>query len=212
MIPDLLRYKKDQSYILFDLETECVNLAHLNLPWQAGYVVRRGDNIIKVVNDYIKWDNLNISPDAARITKFDIQKYESLAKPALQVLHDLEVYLNDEEYIVLTHNGNNFDFYLYQLWRKKLGLAPNWSFLKRSIDTNSLSKAYQLGIKTFNRVDGYSEGLKYTNYIQKGLKSSLGKMAKDLGVECDESNLHDAEFDTIINWGVWNKLKWLIEI
>lgn len=212
MIPDLLRYNKSQKYILYDYETENVNLLTNNKPWQVGWVEGVGDKIVDVVNEHIDWPDLDISEDAARITKFDRAKYDRLKKPARPILDRLQSYLDDPEYIILTHNGIGFDIYLHQLYRKKLGLPVDYKFLSRFLDTNSLSKAYKLGVKTINRKNGYAECLKYTNYIQKGLKTSLSTMAKELGVDYNESDLHDAEKDVIINWAVWNKLIWVIEI
>ncbi|RTK99136.1 MAG: hypothetical protein EKK57_10225 [Proteobacteria bacterium] len=212
MVPNLLRYNKKQKYILFDFETENVNLAIENKPWQLGYIIGKGDDIISVKNDYIDWSDLNISEDAARITKFDINKYNVLKKPALPILLEFESYIFDPEYIVLGHNVNNFDIYLHQLYRAKLGLKKDYSYLPRLIDTNSLFKAYKLGITKISTNNYYSECIKYSNYIQKGLKSSLETCARELNVECNKEDLHDAEKDTIINFAVWNKLKWLIEI
>lgn len=208
----LLRYKPSQKYLFFDYETECVNLAHHNIPWQIGYVVADGHKIQKVVNKYIDWPDLNISPDAARITKFDRYKYDTNKEDPLKILREFEIYLDNPDYLVVGHNILGFDIFLHNLYRRKLGLPPNFSYLSRAIDTNSVFKAYKLGVKQIDLKNIYVECLRYTNYMEKGLKSSLKLLAKESGLEFNEEDLHDAEKDVIINYEAFKKLIWMIEI
>ena len=43
MDEDLLRFKKDQKYLVFDYETCNLNLGHLeNKPWQIGFIICKG--------------------------------------------------------------------------------------------------------------------------------------------------------------------------
>lgn len=208
----LLRYKPQQKYLFFDYETESVNLAQHNKPWQIGYAIADGYKIHKMVNKYIDWPDLDISADAARVTKFDRYAYDTNKEEPLKILNEFERYLNNPEYIVVGHNILGFDIFLHNLYRKKLGLPPNFSYLDRAIDTNSVTKAYKLGVKQMDIKNVYIECLRYTNYMEKGLKSSLKLIAREVGLEFDEERLHDAGADVALNYEVFKKLIWMIEI
>lgn len=67
---DLLRYNKAQKYLVWDVETTSLNLAYA-LPWQISYAVFTLDKILDIQNKYIFWKDLQVSADAARITRFD---------------------------------------------------------------------------------------------------------------------------------------------
>ena len=84
MNESLLRFKRNQKYIIFDTETEGLNLIK-SKPWQAAWIVVEGDRVIKKYDKLIHWDDLNVSPDAARITGFDKEYYKNNAEPAEKV-------------------------------------------------------------------------------------------------------------------------------
>ena len=46
MNESLLRFKRNQKYIIFDTETEGLNLIK-SKPWQAAWIVVEGDRVIK---------------------------------------------------------------------------------------------------------------------------------------------------------------------
>ena len=79
MTEDLLRFKNNQKYLIFDYETCNLNLGLTsNKPWQLGFLVCQGKKIIEKKDFYISWDNLKVSADAARITGFSKSKYNRL--------------------------------------------------------------------------------------------------------------------------------------
>ena len=52
----LLRYHfKDRKFLVFDYETENLNLCCMNKPWELGYIVIENGEIKKSVNDRILW-------------------------------------------------------------------------------------------------------------------------------------------------------------
>ena len=75
---ELLRYNFKQRYIVFDTETEGLNLI-TSKPWQVAWIECEA-KVVKKHNRFIKWDNLNVSPEAARVTGFDRDHYESVAE------------------------------------------------------------------------------------------------------------------------------------
>ena len=78
MKKDLLRFDKDQKYITWDVETEGLNLVH-SKPWQIAWIVCQGDKVLEKFDFYIKWDDLKVSEDAARITGFSREDYNRKA-------------------------------------------------------------------------------------------------------------------------------------
>jgi len=76
----MLRFNKDQKYICFDFETCHLNLLNdSNKPWQLSYIIAKGNQIQKEVDNYIFWPDLKLSEGAKLVTHFDERKYHSLA-------------------------------------------------------------------------------------------------------------------------------------
>ena len=86
---ELLRYNFKQRYIVFDTETEGLNLI-TSKPWQVAWIECEGKKVVKKHNRFIKWDNLNVSPEAARVTGFDRDHYESVAEDPKTVWKDFQ--------------------------------------------------------------------------------------------------------------------------
>ncbi len=212
MTNQLLRFNKEQLYCGFDFETKRLNLLRDNEPWQIGYYIAQGDKVEKVISKYIRWPNLDISDDAARITRFNRFEYETKAEDSLEVFEEFNSYLSDKDYIVVFQNGLNFDAYVLNQWRAALGLGKDFSYLDRTIDTNSLARLVKLGIKSVDRKEWYPEFLKMANFAQKGMKTSLKAMAKEFSIEIDENLLHEAKTDIILMQKIFQKLINLIEI
>ena len=79
MNEDLLRFKHNQKYLIFDYETCNLNLSSAeNKPWQLGFIITEGSRIIDKQDLYIGWDELDISKEAERITNFSRIKYDKL--------------------------------------------------------------------------------------------------------------------------------------
>ncbi len=66
---DLLRFS-DRKIIVFDAETQRVNTAMDNLPFQWAYVITQRGKVIERHNHYLKWPDFKMSPGAAQITRF----------------------------------------------------------------------------------------------------------------------------------------------
>ena len=57
----LLRFRKDQKYLIFDYETCNLNLvAGDNKPWQLAFIVAQGDKVLEKQDYWLKWDDLNV--------------------------------------------------------------------------------------------------------------------------------------------------------
>lgn len=210
---ELLRYNKEQKYVLIDFETESLSLVHgFNKPWQCSYLVCKGNDIVLESDNYIKWTDLNISEDARRITHFDDAKYNRLAKDPVLILDELEKYMYDLEYIILWHHGLGFDAYVHNIYRQLMGRKPDFSYIERSIDTNSLAKAIAKGIKLGKDEDRTCWMYRLNDFREKGLKTSLISQLKKYKIEFDENRLHNGAYDIRMNWEVFKRQIWEVEI
>lgn len=206
----LLRFSND-TFLLADFETESLALAERNRPWQLSWLVFNNKEILETHNYYIWWDDLKMSDGAAKATGFNYDFYKKNAKHQKEVYDLWEKYLYNDDYIRCFHNGIAFDCYIEQIWRQANGLNKNYSFLNSFIDTNSLAKAWKLGVKSIKREDWLSSWYKFGNYVQKGLKSSLGTLQKDLNIEFNLP-LHDSKNDILINRLIFQQLIYKIDI
>ena len=208
----LLRFSETQKYLVFDFETENLNLAVMNRPWELGLLVCRGHHIVEKYQKNIWWDDFNISKGAADVTRFNYQNYKSNAEPASHVLDWFEKYFQDPEYIIMAHNCHNFDIYVLKQWREALGRTNDYSYLDRTIDTNSLAKMIKLGIKEIDRSNWKQEMFRFSHYREKGMKTNLTALGKEFSIDVDYESLHSAKNDIILNFDIWNKLKYMIVI
>lgn len=213
MNSDFLRFKKDQKYIVFDFETCNLNLASPdNKPWQLAFILAKGNKIIDKFDYYIKWDDLNISKDAEKITGFSRSIYNKKSVDAQKVLDHFEEFLYNEEYINLGHNIFGFDIYIHNIFRKLLGRDTDYSYLERSIDTLSIAKAIEKSIP-YNKFEPLSVfQFKLNSFRERGMSLNLGACCKKYDVDFDPSKLHDALYDITKNFEVYNKMIWNIEI
>lgn len=213
MNEDLLRFKKDQKYIIFDFETCNLNLASLdNKPWQLAFLVAQGNKILEKHDYYIDWEELNISAEAAKITGFSRSKYDKNKKNPEEVLSHFESYLYDKDYINLGHNIFGFDIYIHNIFRKNLGLKSDYSYIKRSIDTLSLAKSIEKNIEYRNNEHLSIFQFKLNSYRHRGTSLALSSCCKRYDVDFDPSKLHDALYDITKNFDVFKKMIWDLEI
>ena len=209
---DNLLVSENQDTVTFDYETCHLNLSLDNKPWQLSFLIAKGNKALETKNYYIWWDNLVLSEDARRITRFNDNVYKEKAIDPKIVLEEFESYLYNDKYLKVGHNIYSFDIYIHNQFRALLGKKPDYSYLDNSLDTNSLAKMYKLGIQSLKKENIREEMFRFSNFRQKGLKTSLSTMAKEFGINTDENRLHDSGYDVFINLLVWNKLKYLVKV
>lgn len=209
----MLRYNKDQLYICFDFETCHLNLLDdSNKPWQLSYIIAKGDKIINRSDNYISWDDLKISEDAARITNFSFEKYNKLRRNATTVLNTFEEYLYDTDYIVVGQNLLGFDVYIHNIYRKLLNKAPNFSFIPRILDTNCLAKAIKKQLQPPKNEDLIYWQYKLNDFRERGLRTSIKTQLKEYNIDFDENMLHNSMYDVEMNFKIFQKQLWQIEV
>lgn len=208
---NLLRFS-DNLYLLGDFETENLNVCQNNRPWNLGFILFNNKEILEKHSYYIWWDDLNISEGAAKATRFNYDEYKKKARPQKEIYDIWQKYLYNNEFIRIFHNGIAFDAYIEQIWRNSNGLGKNYSFLQNFIDTNSLAKSIKLGQKEIARKDWLQTWYKYSNYNEKGLKTSLTTLGKEFNIDFDYENLHQAENDCLLNRLIFQQLIHKIDI
>ena len=210
MKEELLRFQKNQKYLIVDTETEGLNLVN-SRPWQCAWIATQGKNIVEKNNRFIQWDNLNVSEGAAKITGFSESEYERRAEDPLKVWRDLSKYLFDPEYIVIGQNILGFDVYMLNVWLNGLNKNSDYSHLPRVIDTKSLSTAIFKNILP-DKNNFLSWQYKLLNHKEKGLKTSQASMLKHYNIPHDPKKLHDALYDIEMTFQIFLKQIYDIEV
>jgi len=208
---DLLRYKKNQLYLIADHETEGLNLFY-SRPWQIAFLIAEGEEVKERFEFCLKWPNLQVGKEAARICGFNPIKYNSEAKDPKEILPFFEKYLYDKDFILLSHNWLGFDTYIHSIWRRNLDLSCDYSYLNNLIDTNCVQKAIKLGIKLNEGEDRLAFQYRLYHKRQKGVKTGIDACCREYGITIDETKRHQALYDCEINFEIWNKQKWAFEI
>jgi DNA polymerase III epsilon subunit-like protein len=200
---DLLRFNFEQKYIVLDTETEGLNLLN-SRPWQISWITAKG-KLIQTKNDrFAKWNDLNISDDAARVTGFDVYKYDCKAEDPALIVNDLWSVLSDPNYLIIGQNILNFDVYILNVLRKYCGLKPDNSYINRIIDTRALAMAIALGHKQIDKNDVLNQ-FRFINYRDKKIKTSQASLLKHYAIDHDPSKLHDGMYDIEMTFKIFQK-------
>jgi len=104
------------KYLVFDFEVESLNLFCAK-PWQLYFSIFDGYNKVEEYNLFIKWDDLNVSRDAARITRFDPSKVEREGKSSAEVIDFFDKYLYNNDYLIVGANILGYDCYIHNTFR-----------------------------------------------------------------------------------------------
>ena len=213
---NLLRYQREQEYITADTETEGLNCVY-SRPFQISFMIWSLEGEKEFHNYFIWWDDLKMSRDAARITRFDYDAYKQKARDPKEVLEITESYLHNPKYKIAAQNFLGYDSMIMNAWRRALGMKPTYEYLYQPFkvyDTIAMSKAYKKGIKLdlSSSNNFLAHQYRLLDYVEKGLKTSIGTMSKELGITLDESRLHTADYDIVQNAEIHKKLIWYLEI
>lgn len=200
---DLLRFNYKQKYLILDTETEGLNLLN-SRPWQVSWITAQGTYVQKKYDRFAKWNDLNISEDAARITGFDRYKYDSVSENPIDIVNDLWPMLSDPNCLIIGQNILNFDIHILNVLRKNCGLKPDSSYLSRVIDTRALAMAIALGHKQIDKNDTVNQ-FKFVNYRDKKIKTSQAALLKQYSIDHDPSKLHDGMYDIEMTFKIFTK-------
>lgn len=216
MDENLLRYNKNVRYTMVDVETYNLNLSFkFNRPWSIAIMNVVGDKIVEEKDIRIDWSkvapNLKIGEDAARITHFNPVEHKKVALQPEEAFGMFWEDLKNADYIV-GQNILRFDIYLIKGYAEYMGVDWKW-ITEKIIDTKAIAQGIKMGVPyTPLQGDFIEYQYRWVNHFKKGIKTSLGVLAKEYGVEVDESKQHNANYDLVLTKAVWDKQKFQIEL
>ena len=210
MTDTLLRFNRNQRYVVFDTETEGLNLIK-SRPWQVAWLIAEGDKIISRTDRFIHWPNLNVSEGAARVTGFSKKEYEKNSRAPNQVWEEFSEVLFDDRNLIVGQNLLGFDVYMVDVWRRQMARDLNQEYVSRIIDTKALATAIAKDIK-YTDGDFINWQYKLLHYRERGLKTSQGFLLKHYGIDHDPKRLHDALYDIEMNFKIFKKQLFDLEI
>ena len=209
---ELLRYNFKQRYVVFDTETEGLNLI-TSKPWQIAWIECEGKKVIKKHNRFIKWDDLNVSPEAARVTGFDKDHYNSVAEDPLVVWKDFEKVLYNKKNLIVGQNILGYDIYILSVWLRNIGQKiRHENYIDRCFDTKAVAMAIAKDNKNPDKDDLIAWQLRYLNYRERGLRTNQKYLLEHYGIDFDPKKLHDALYDIEKNFEIFQKQIWELEI
>ena len=210
MHESLLRFNKKQRYVVFDTETEGLNLV-TSRPWQVAWLVIEGGTIIDKRDFYIHWPNLNVSEGAARVTGFSYKEYSKKSMPPNTVWEKFSHDLYDENNLIVGQNVLGFDVYMVNVWRKLMGMDADYSYVQRIIDTKSLAMAIAKQIP-YNGEDFINWQYRLLNHRERGIKTSQASLLKKYNIPHDSARLHDAMYDIEMTFKIFRKQLFDLEL
>lgn len=206
-----LSHNRSQHVAIADSETENLNL-HLARPWEIAYALAKGNEIYKTRCLYPWYPDLNVSPMAAKITGFKWEKYKDLAIPKEEVWEEIKSVIYDEKFLIVGHNFIGFDIFMIRRLALDCGDWCGWSYINRVIDTLCWSRMYHNG----ERPDPNNNLGSLVRQLGKpprgSKKSTLSAMADVFKIPYEKEKLHSAEYDLTLNFQVFNKLVYALDI
>ena len=210
MNESLLRFNKKQRYVVFDTETEGLNLI-TSRPWQVAWMVVEGDKIIEKNDLFIEWPDLQVSEGAAKVTGFTEREYNRRCEPPKQVWEKFSKDLYNPDNLIIGQNLLGFDVYMVNIWRRLMNLGADYSFIPRILDTKALATAIAKEMPVV-KDDFIGWQYRLLNYRERGLKTSQATLLKKYNIDHDPKRLHDALYDIEMNFKVFRKQLFDLEI
>lgn len=197
--------KYDQKYIVFDTETEGLNL-HSSRPWQIAWIVCQGYKVLETHNRFLSFNDLNIPDVVKKLTGFSWDVYNKKKESPKKVLEDFESYIYDPQYKIIGQNLLGFDVYMISQLQRMFGKKVDYSYLERILDTRALGKAHKEGLDK-PKDNFLSWQYKIINDRSLKAKVSQNQLLKYFDIEFEESKLHDALYDIQMCYNVFCELK-----
>jgi DNA polymerase III epsilon subunit-like protein len=199
--------------LVLDTETESLSLG-LSRPWQLAFIFEENGKIKKSVNHHIDIHDLNVGKDAARITGFNIDKYNQIKIPANDVIDDIEPYLMNENNRLIGHNILGFDIFMLATLYKYAGRKLDFKkIVYRFYDTLCIARAQHYeSPPPKDKYEWLAWQYKHLAKFDKSFKGSLAACCKRNDIEVDETKTHNALYDIELNLKLFNKLKYALDL
>ena len=211
MLDENVFFKRDQRYVILDTESNGLNLVN-GKPFQLSWILATRDTVLERHDEFILFDDLNMSDGAAKITKFDKKAYLAKAKSPAEVYKKFASYLMNPQYIIVCQNFLNFDCYMIKNLQIAAGQKVDYSYLDRCIDTRILFIAIQKNIKYGGDIPFLDWQYKVSGIYEKGLKSSQLHMLNFFEIPFEKEKLHEALYDITMLYEILKCLLMKIEV
>lgn len=195
----------DQKYIVFDTETEGLNL-HSSKPWQIAWIVCQGYKVIETHNRFLDFNDLEIPSIVQKLTGFSWDTYNKKKEDPETVLAEFEQYLYDPQYKVVGQNLLGFDVYMIAELQRMFGKKCDYSYLNRIYDTRALGKAHR---ENLNKPKDNFLSWQYKIIHDRTLKSKVSQiqLLKFFDIDFEKEKLHDALYDIEMCYQIFCELK-----
>ncbi len=208
---DLLKYNwRNKKFVVIDSETCGLQLFYTR-PFNIGIQVYQNGNLIENHDLFIKWDDYKISPELAFKVHYDKDKIDKEGQKPKEVLDILLSYLTNQQNFFVGNNVIGYDCMIFHNYAKNLGVKLGYKWLNSLYDNNCLFKAYKL-----NKKPDYDNFLAWqfslNSWKQKGLKSNVGYVCKEFGIEYDKDSAHSAIYDCDKSYKIFMELIKKIDI
>lgn len=210
---DLARFDKNRKYLFLDCETEHLNL-YQNKPWEIGLSLWQNDKFIHEEVIYIKWEKLEITEIARKLTKYDtkIHLIERDGITPKEACDKISNFIYDKDIYSVGSNLLGFDIHVLNYLRRVCGKNIDYTFTSRIYDTVAIVKAMILG---FDPPENQSENIFWQYRIMndpKKVRSGIKGACNFLDVEYDENAHHDAIADNRMTQKIFQKAIKTIDI
>lgn len=216
MIGTTLTRYAETPFLVWDLEAENLNLA-FSRPWQLAYgIATLKGGLQSVRSVMIRWPNLRMTEDNPSFRHFDRARYDREAKDPAAVWAEFEPVLYGGQYRSVGHNLLGYDEAIISVWRRGIGLRPDeaWLYAPPLLDTLCVAKSYRASwtpdVSSPEAFVAWQYRALHTR-LAKGVKTKLGIMCAEFGIEYDEARAHEAQYDIERNWLVAQALVWKVE-
>ncbi len=212
----LLRFDKNQKFLLFDTETCNLNLvSKKNVPWEWAWMLCTQREILERKEYLVQWPKIDISDEAARMTGFYQKQHKIplIGKSPEFVISEFDKLLYDESIIPVAHNGLGFDVYIHNIHRQLTGRTTDYSYIPRFLDTNAIARANKLNIP-FPKDRSQLTAFQYKIYGHRvrGIKSNIKALCEDYLISYDPLRAHEALYDVELLQQILFKLIQEVEI
>ena len=100
---------------------------------------------------------------------------------------------------------------MLNVWRHLMRQEVDYDYIERIIDTRALATAIAKQIPVDNE-DFISWQYRLVNYKERGLKTSQGFLLKKYNIPHDAKRLHDALYDIEMNFKIFRKQLFELDI
>jgi DNA polymerase III alpha subunit (gram-positive type) len=203
--------KYDQKYIIFDAETEGLNLRY-SRPWELSYLIAQGNSVIRKKQLYIDIEGLYLKPFIKKLCGFDQKLFDQNKIAPDKAWDEFKEFLYDPSYKLVGQNILKYDIHILAVLAEICGEDIDFSFIDRILDTRPLALAEKNNLEKPRKGDIVQWQYKVLN--DRSLKGRVSQkmLLKYFGIEHDEGLLHDGLYDCEMTWEIFKQLRKILEL